>query len=136
MRVSGIKSRVGKNGVFGSATINRRVPRNSRYEDVRSTIDTGSTINKVKFISTREFLRKKGELFRRVNVRTLAAMLEESEVQDESIFNMGAAEDKLTTVEADAKAEDEKPYLLLDVRSEDEYTACHISGGETGRRKL
>ena len=124
---------------------------------MQSTIDTGSTVTKINYISTREFLKRKGEMFRRCRPSTVAAMIEENAAEEESIFSIGGGmgggeggggdgggggeggmagpvtPGRRVTVDADEKVDDDDlPYLLLDVRSEDEYTACHIAGGECG----
>eukprot|EP00949_MAST-11_sp_MAST-11-sp1_P002164 g2164.t1 len=135
--------------VNGLTPLQRRVPRNPRYAGVKSTLDTGSSMSKVGLISQREHLRRRDEIFSRVRPSTVAELIEEHAVPDESIFRLdegssasdvnendslansfmstmgGASPIKKATTAADDSPM--KPYLILDVRERELYSTCHIS---------
>ena len=77
--------------VNGLSPLDRKTPRNPKYAGVRSTLDTGASLSKVDIITNRQYLNRKGELFKRVSAATLCELLDEhaEEQIGESIFEMG-----------------------------------------------
>lgn len=104
--------------------LDRRVPKNPKYAEVKSVVDTGASVSKVKMINilhalpkrarpaglcpppctarlprwllspsapTREYLKRKDEIFKRVRPSTLAAILDESKEAPESVFEHSGA---------------------------------------------
>ena len=51
--------------VNGLSPLDRKTPRNPKYAGVRSTLDTGASLSKVDIITNRQYLNRKGELFKR-----------------------------------------------------------------------
>jgi len=112
-------------------TMERRIPKNPKYSEVASVVDSGPTTRKVTHITTREYLKRRDELFRRVKPLSLYHLLVDNEEKVESIYDIPEKEEaKSATVVvtgADDSAEvHDKPYLILDVREESEFDECHI----------
>ena len=59
--------------------LQRRVPKNAKYEQVQSKVNSGCTVSKIKNISTREYLRRRDEMFGRVGPLSLCELLREYE---------------------------------------------------------
>ena len=59
--------------------LERRTPRNPKYADVRGKLDTGCNELKIKLISTRQYLKSRDELFKRVRGRQLVELMDEYE---------------------------------------------------------
>eukprot|EP00516_Mucochytrium_quahogii_P009209 CAMPEP_0203770058 /NCGR_PEP_ID=MMETSP0099_2-20121227/2567_1 /ASSEMBLY_ACC=CAM_ASM_000209 /TAXON_ID=96639 /ORGANISM=" , Strain NY0313808BC1" /LENGTH=281 /DNA_ID=CAMNT_0050667087 /DNA_START=82 /DNA_END=927 /DNA_ORIENTATION=+ len=104
------------------SVLEKKVPRNPKYKNVRGNLDTGSSMSKVKVISTKEFLRRQNEIFTRIKPRDLAEALELDP------FSKDASEEK-----REGKSEDsQRPetsgssLLLLDLRELSDYRTCHI----------
>lgn len=138
--------------VNGLSPLQRRVPRNPKYAGVKSSLDTGNSMSKVDLISQREHLRRRDEIFSRVRPSTVAELIEENAVPSESIFTIAEEGSGSVTDEAfdsenkamanssyfggdatpvkksttDATDSPMKPYLILDVRDRELYSACHI----------
>jgi centrosomal protein CEP41 len=75
--------------VRGLSPLDRRTPRNTKYSNVKSTIDTGSSMSKVELITARQYLSKRDELFKRVSILTCRELIEDYHDESESIFAMG-----------------------------------------------
>lgn len=108
--------------------LDKRTPRNSKYDGVESKLDTGLTVKKVRVISTREFLKRQNEAFRRISPAQLYELFAEYEEEEE--INEGFSDyhgPRIVTIdESETAAEYSRPYLLLDVRERDAFEECHI----------
>ena len=63
----------------GLGPLERRVKQNPRYATVGSVINSGTTVHKVRNVSTTEFLKRRSELFRRVSGSMLRELFDEYE---------------------------------------------------------
>ena len=134
--------------IFGQKQANpldRKVPRNKKYANVKGKLNTGKTVNQVSLLSNQQIARKRGEQFRRLKPSTLAKLIEELGTQ-ESIYDLGTGfeqdnfmnedyeETKSVISEAPSMAgsvitvatealglDSESEFLLLDLRELDEY---------------
>lgn len=78
---------------FGNKSLmNKKLNQNSKYDDVKSTVDTGKSIRKVVLQSDQLISKRKSELFRRVKGGAIIKLLSET-LHDESIYNLGNNED-------------------------------------------
>ena len=59
------------------AKLDRRVPTNPKYANVSSRLDTGKTINKVKYMSANAYLKRQDEVFFRISATQLAELMSE-----------------------------------------------------------
>ena len=112
-------------------------------------------MSKVDIITTRQYLRRRDELFKRVSALTVIELIADFAERSESIFAMGqdaegtgfqpsetennstvasgvpgspSAGPTVVEVEAEAKAEaPRRPFLLLDIRDKADFNTCHIS---------
>ena len=57
------------------AKLDRRVPTNPKYANVSSRLDTGKTINKVKYMSANAYLKRQDEVFFRISATQLAELM-------------------------------------------------------------
>lgn len=73
--------------------INKRIPINPKYSDVKSMVDHGKSTRDVESLSDSLIAKKKGENFGRIQPKTLAQFLEQSN-NEESII--GLMKGKLT----------------------------------------
>jgi centrosomal protein CEP41 len=126
--------------------LDRRVPKNPKYESISPTINSGKTIKQVEILSNQSVARRKGELFRRIKCSTLAKLIEESGTK-ESVYNIKPPQEEVketyenksvtnsiaysdfsvVTVNTEALGLTENSeFVLLDVREEDEYEKYHI----------
>jgi len=126
--------RTSNNGISGPPKkgYETRVPDNARYADVSAKVASGRTAAKVKYLTNRQVLRRRDETFCRIGRDDLAELFEEYEkVDDEHLDTLGAGADpgnrpKICVYEEDAPVEYERPYLVLDVRTPEEFADCHI----------
>ena len=82
------------NKINGMSPLDRKVKRNPKYDKVRSTLDTGASISKVDIITTRAYLNRRAELFKRVSAPTVAELMDEHLADPrESIFDLGGGAD-------------------------------------------
>lgn len=107
----------------------RKVPKSNKYAHVSGVLNTGLTINKVKAVTSREYAKRRDEIFFRITRQQLYELYAEYEADEyETIAETGrgAHETHIVTYSEDAKPTYEKPYLLLDVREADEFQTCHL----------
>lgn len=105
----------------------RRVPKNEKYAHVRGTLDTGLTMDKVKFVTAREYSKRREEIFFRVNKNQLYELLHEYEVDEyESITETTNNSLRIVSYSDTSGPVYEKPYLILDVRETDYFNQYHI----------
>lgn len=67
--------------------INKKIPLNPRYAEVKSVIDQGKTMKDVEIQQDSLIAKKKGENFGRIAPKTLAKFLTSSN-NDESVFGL------------------------------------------------
>lgn len=129
----------------------KRIPQNPKYKNTQSKIDSGSTVNKIRLLSHKEFLKRRDESFRRITCSCLAELFNEYEdtgsaSQPEMVARMveGASGEfsmqrvpvrdnndeksgpRIVTYEADEKEEYEAPYLVLDTRTKEDFAINRI----------
>ena len=112
--------------------LDRRVPKTDKYSHISGHLDTGLTANKVKFVSVREFNRRRDEIYYRVNKDMLASLFQEYEGESErfgarnaGVFGGGGP--TIITHSEVAKPDYNRPYLLIDCR----YAITEISRTQT-----
>jgi len=111
----------------GLAPLERRVPKNEKYSHVRGTLDTGLTVEKVKFVTAREYSKRRDEIYYRLNKNQLLELLNEYEIDEhESIAETSNNSLRIVSYSDTAGPVYEKPYLILDVRETDYFNDYHI----------
>lgn len=115
--------------------LERKVASNPRYKDVQGKLNTGLTVDKLKSITPREYVRRKDEIHYRINKRQLFELYDEYE-RDQEHFGgdspvYGGQErtghtPRIVTHSELAMPEYDKPYLLLDVRPVEDYNRAHL----------
>lgn len=111
---------------------NRRIPKNPMYSHVTGVVDTGASQSKVKPISTREYIKRKSEIFKRISGRQLHEILEETSIADDSIPEETSRSDYTSSY----NPSENKGYLIVDLRSPEQFEACHITGALSFPAKL
>ena len=109
--------------------MDKKVPKNKKYENIGSKLDTGMTINKVKFISNSEYSKKRDEIFFRLTKSQLYELYSEYEADEyEDIAEVDASYGgpKIVTYSETARPVYEKPYLILDIRDRAAYDDFHL----------
>ena len=102
--------------------MDKRVPRSNKYSHIAGHLDTGLTAGKVKFVSVREFNRRRDEIYYRVNKDMLASLFGEYEGENERFGAKNAAAGgggggpTIVTHSEIAKPVYDLPYLLIDCR--------------------
>lgn len=109
----------------------RKVPKNDKFAHITGRLDTGLTVNKVKFITAQEFAKRRNEIFFRLSRGQLYQLYSEYEAND--IESMADSREygqsnptKIVTYSETADALNSKPYLILDVREPEEFCKCHL----------
>jgi len=112
----------------GLSVMEKRVPRNEKYSHVHGVLDTGLTVDKVKFVTAREYSKRRDEIFFRLNKNQLHELYNEYEVTEyESITEAGRSDTlKIVTHSKNDEPSNEKPYLILDVREAGAFNAYHV----------
>ena len=103
---------------------------------MQARLDTGLTMDKVKYVTAREYSKRREEIFFRINCGQLNDLFSEYENDEyESMtdsFRGGDDRLKIVTHSADdAEPVYNKPYLILDVREVELYNECHIVHGRS-----
>ena len=115
--------------------LERRIPTNKKYENIKSSLDTGSSMNKVQYITQGQYIKRQSEIFYRVSPSDMYAMFTEYERHADENMAPGAyaggggagGGPRIVVHEEEKTCERyEQPYLVLDVRAEAEFAACHL----------
>lgn len=109
----------------------RKPPRNDKYAHIQSSLDTGPTVNKVKFISNKECSKRRDEIFYRLTktqMHTLLCEYEQDEREDIADVNSGYnGGPRIMSYSETSTPTYSKPYLIYDVREPEEYNEGHIT---------
>ncbi|ESL09996.1 hypothetical protein TRSC58_02276 [Trypanosoma rangeli SC58] len=110
----------------------RRTPANPKYEKVKAVVESGLTAEVAQLMKRAgpNVRRYAGESFLRMRPSVLAEYISKCKRQQEvenGCENDGGFLHPMDEY-APPNARPEKEYLILDVRSEEEYKACHIEG--------
>lgn len=129
--------------------LQRKIPKNPKYETISSVVKTGKTMRDIEIMSNQAVARRRGELFRRIRPSTLTKLLctitnfesiyevggdpEEMKDSDDvaSVFSMAASEApsmfSVVTVNTEALGiGQDTEFILLDLREESEFKQFHI----------
>lgn len=110
----------------------KKIPVNERYKDVAGRLDTGLTVNKVKFVTAQECAKRRNEIYYRVSCRHLSELYDEYEAGEyESVRDIRGDDSpsggpRIVTYSELSQPVNSKPYLIIDVREPDEYRNCHL----------
>ena len=138
-----------KTNVMSMQPLEKKVPKNPKYEGIGPVINSGKTIKQVEILSNQSVAKRKGEIFHRIKSSTLAKLLDEAgtkesiyninkdteevkEVEDnKSVFSIAhsvaASEFSVVTVNTEALGVNEdSEFVLLDLRDEEEFEKYHI----------
>merc|ERR1711988_690212 len=113
--------------------LQQRIPTNPKYAHVKSTLDTGASMSKLVERSKDTFHPKKDEYFKRIKGSQLVELIEDEDVEEETVYGLVGQQEETTEVGPcvvhgqAAQDMDEALYLLLDLRDEAEFDACHIN---------
>lgn len=107
----------------------KKVPKSEKYSHVQGVLDTGMTINKVKYVTAREYSKRRDEIFFRISRSQLYELYIEYEQDEfESISETTRTDNqpRIVTYSEAEKPLYEKPYLILDVRDAADFNTCHL----------
>ncbi|RHW73171.1 rhodanese-like domain containing protein [Trypanosoma brucei equiperdum] len=106
----------------------RKTPANPKYEHVKPVVETGMTAELARFMKNTgaALYRVSGEPFMRIRTRLIGDFVQKQQSQSGEIKDGGFAHPMDEYRAPDTQLP--KEYLILDVRSEEEYAACHIKG--------
>jgi len=99
---------------------------------VKSGLDTGASVSKALEKEKSTHRSKKDEFFKRIKGSQLVELIEDEDVEEETIYGLVAQKEEAEvgpTVVHDGAAQDmdESLFLLLDLREEADYEQCHIA---------
>lgn len=114
----------------GLSFMDKSVPKNKKFAHIQSKLDTGATIDKVKFVTARECSRRRNEIFYRIKREHLYDLFEEYEQDEYESINetdnrLGNGP-RIVTHTNNAQPNYNKPYLILDVRDKEDFNKCHL----------
>jgi centrosomal protein CEP41 len=110
--------------------LEKKIPVNPRYAKIGSVIDTGAKVKEEIVLSDKVIARRRGELFSRINSDGLAKLLL-ADADQESVytgFNIESPTISVVHLEDVPPSNIAPKNLILDIRSEEDYLKCHITG--------
>lgn len=130
------------------------MPKTNKYDHVQNVVETGLTVNKVKYVTSREYAKRRDEIFFRITRRQLHELYGEYEQDEyENITEVASSHTGMTggprivnhgdnhrsngsmnspnsprivTYDETDTQIYTKPYLILDVRPYEEFQQCHL----------
>uniref|UniRef100_A0A665VEW3 Rhodanese domain-containing protein n=1 Tax=Echeneis naucrates TaxID=173247 RepID=A0A665VEW3_ECHNA len=120
-------------GIGSVEYMTKRIPKNAKYQHVKTRLDTGSSLTK--YMERLEDIKKnyryrKDEIFKRLKVTTFAQLVSLSVfyfvISGVGELNLEKGETEPSRPKLADRPYPDCPYLLLDVRDRDQYEICHI----------
>lgn len=116
--------------VKGIAYMDKKVPKSIKYANVQSKLDTGVTVDKVKYVTAREYSRRREEIFYRITTKQLYELYNEYEGDERETlaeaFGDGIGGPRIVSHNEMAQPTYDRPYLILDVREPEHYRKSHL----------
>ena len=116
--------------VKGIAYMDKKVPKSSKYANVQAKLDTGVTVDKVKYVTAREYSRRREEIFYRITAKQLYELYNEYEGDERETlaeaFSDGIGGPRIVSHTEMAQPTYDRPYLILDVREPEDYRKSHL----------
>jgi centrosomal protein CEP41 len=108
--------------------MDKKVPKNDKFSHVPGRLNTGLTVDKVKFVTAQEYAKRRNEIFFRLSRAQLYELYNEYSEENESIRDSGydGSSTKVVTYTEYSEALNDKPYLILDVREPEDFCKCHL----------
>ncbi|OQS04849.1 sporangia induced hypothetical protein [Thraustotheca clavata] len=133
--------------------MDKKLPVNPKYKDTQSKLNTGNTVNNVRLISSKEFLKRRDETFRRITPKCLAELFGEYEdtgkgcdasspemvarmvKNDKGDYimerhmadnNQNQSGPRIVSYEAEEAEQYDAPYLILDTRPREDFVENRI----------
>eukprot|EP00347_Sterkiella_histriomuscorum_P023420 403334708 len=78
----------------GTNVLDKKVKKSTKYDNIKSSLNTGKTIRDVEMMSDQLVAKKKNEKFKRIKCSTLAKLLQEQNY-DESVYNLGNQQESI-----------------------------------------
>ncbi|CAD8093572.1 unnamed protein product [Paramecium sonneborni] len=131
--------------------LDKKVPKNKKYDYVKQTLNTGPTVRDIEVISNSTIAKKRSEIFKRIKCSTVLKLISEEPAQ-ESIHNIIDQQEQDQLKQFDAQSQysqktrftevsqvsaityateqlgltDQSEFLLIDLRDQDDYQLYHI----------
>ena len=110
--------------------MDKKIPKNSKYANVQAKLDTGVTVDKVKYVTAREYSRRREEIFYRITAKQLYELYNEYEADERETlaeaFGDGHGGPRIVSHTEMAQPTYDRPYLILDVREPQEFRKSHL----------
>merc|ERR1712159_951326 len=78
--------------------LQERIPTNPKYAHVKSTLDTGASMSKLVEKHKDSFHPKKDEYFKRIKGSQLVELIEDEDVEEETVYGLVSQQDTATEV--------------------------------------
>lgn len=110
--------------------MDKKVPKNSKYANVQAKLDTGVTVDKIKYVTAREYSRRREEIFYRITTKQLYELYNEYEGDERETlaeaFGDGMNGPRIVSHTEMAQPTYDRPYLILDVREPEDFRKSHL----------
>jgi centrosomal protein CEP41 len=110
--------------------MDKKIPKNSKYANVQAKLDTGVTVDKVKYVTAREYSRRREEIFYRITAKQLYELYNEYEADERETlaeaFGDGHGGPRIVSHTEMAQPTYDRPYLILDVREPEDFRKSHL----------
>ena len=110
--------------------MDKKVPINKKYANVQAKLDTGVTVDKIKYVTAREYSRRREEIFYRITTKQLYELYNEYEADERETlaeaFGDGHGGPRIVSHTEMAQPTYDRPYLILDVREPEDFRKSHL----------
>lgn len=113
----------------GLSYMEKKPPVNPKYANVKGRLDTGMTVDKVKFVSSQQYRKRRDEIFFRLSKEQLYSLYceyEADEYEDIVENEISGCGPHIVTYSQDSKPSYDKPYLILDVRDREDFEVFRL----------
>lgn len=120
------------------STLDKVVPKSSRYDHIQSTVSSGPNVLRAKDVTTRQIVQQRDEIFARISAQELFQLIAHVDVHPkESVNNPISSAShtggpRIVTIDSEDTGpgipshQAADPFILLDVRQNESYSRFHI----------
>lgn len=119
----------------GYGALDKAVKPNPKFSHITSTLNTGCNVNNVRTVTSREYAKRRDEIFFRITKKQLVDLIsgydEEAAQENMNNYDSPTKGPRIVSYSENDVAVDDRPYVIIDIRDAAQYQQCCIRGARS-----